>query len=126
MVEPIIKNQAEVVLGSRFLGKTIALPLSRKIVLKLGIVFTNVFSGIKVNDTHNGFRALSKKALQFIKLKQPRMAHASEILDQIARYQLGYVEVPVTVVYDSYSKKKGQSLWNTISIMIDILMQKFD
>jgi hypothetical protein len=49
------------------------------------------------------------------------MAHASEILAQIARSGLGYVEVPVTIVYTQYSLQKGQRVSNSVSILIDLL-----
>lgn len=126
IIRPIQNEKAEVVLGSRFLGKTQNMPPLRKLFLKVAIVFTNIFSGIKVNDTHNGFRAFSKCAINLIKIRQPRMAHASEIIDLIAKNKLKYVEVPVTVIYDEYTKKKGQSLWNSFNIIVDILLQRFE
>ena len=70
-------------LGSRFLGKAIGLPWSRWLVLKLGMLFTRMFSQIRVTDTHNGFRAFSRPPRRALRITQNRMAHASEILDQI-------------------------------------------
>jgi hypothetical protein len=49
------------------------------------------------------------------------MAHASEILQQIAKSRLPYVEVPVTIDYTTYSKAKGQRLSNSISILFELL-----
>lgn len=126
MIEPILKNQADVALGSRFLGKTINMPFFRKFVLKIGIFFTWIFSEIKLTDTHNGFRALNKKALHFINISQDRMAHASEIIDQIKRKKLSYVEVPVTVKYNLQSKKKGQKNRHSINIFIDLVSKKLN
>ena len=121
---PLLEKKVDVVLGSRFIGKTIHMPLFRKIVLKVGIFITHILSGVVLTDTHNGFRGFSRKALQTITITQPRMAHASEIIDEIARHKLSYIEVPVTVTYDIYDKKKGQSSLNAINILVDILMKK--
>jgi hypothetical protein len=49
------------------------------------------------------------------------MAHASEILQQIAKSRLSYVEVPVTVDYTAYSRAKGQRLSNSVSILLELL-----
>ena len=124
LVKPIILGQAEVALGSRFLDKKSNVPFLRKLVLKAGIIFTRITSGLKVTDTHNGFRALSAKAAEAIDITQDRMAHASEILDEIARHKLRYVEVPVTVRYTRESLEKGQSSLNSVRIVWEYLTGK--
>lgn len=124
LVKPIILGQADVALGSRFLDKKSNVPFFRKLVLKAGIIFTRITSGLKVTDTHNGFRALSAKAAEAIDITQDRMAHASEILDEIARHKLRYVEVPVTVRYTRESLEKGQSSLNSVRIVWEYLTGK--
>ncbi len=124
IIKPVLDKKVEVVLGSRFLGKTVNMSPVRKYILKLGILFTWIFSEIKLTDTHNGFRALSNKALNLIEINQNRMAHASEIIDNIVRKNLSYIEVPVTVKYDDYSKQKGQSNFNSIKILLELILNK--
>lgn len=119
VIDPIIKNKAQVVLGSRFIEKdsTINMPVKRKLLLRLATIFTSLTTGLKLTDTHNGFRALSKSALDKIYLRQNRMAHASEILSLISENNLSYVEVPVTIRYTDYSLRKGQKMTNIINIL---------
>lgn len=124
VIKPIINKKTEVVLGSRFLGKTVNIPFSKKLTLKAAVIFTDIFSNIKLTDTHNGFRAFSKNALNKIFINHSGMAHASDIIDQIKRYNLKYQEVPVTVLYTDYSLKKGQSIFNSIRILLDLLFEK--
>jgi len=126
IIRPILDQQADIVLGSRFLGKTVNMSHVRKYVLKLGILFTLIFSEIKLTDTHNGFKALSEKALNSIEITQNRMAHASEIIDEIKRNNLSYVEIPVTVKYNDYSKQKGQSSLNSIKILLELISRKLN
>jgi len=122
VVEPIRAGRADVVLGSRFLGQTVGLRPSRWLVLKLGVVFTRLVSRIRVTDTHNGYRALSRHAAQTIRIQQDRMAHASEILDQIQDHGLRYCEVPVTIRYTEETMTKGQSSWNALKIVGQFLL----
>ena len=122
LVEPVLTSKADVALGSRFLGQTVGMPRTRWLVLKLGVLFTRVFSRIKVTDTHNGFRALSRAAAAQIRITQDRMAHASEILDQVRRHGLRYCEVPVTIRYTSETMAKGQSSWNSLKIVGQLLL----
>ena len=119
---PVEKGEVEVVLGSRFLDNKTKVPFFKKLTLKGGIMFTRLFSGIKLTDTHNGFRALSRKAAQEIDIKQDRFEHASEIIDEIARKKIRFKEVPVTIVYSKYSMAKGQSILNSIKIVLRLLL----
>jgi glycosyltransferase involved in cell wall biosynthesis len=122
LTAPILTGRADVALGSRFLGQSVGMPWSRWLVLKLGVLFTRVFSRIHVTDTHNGFRALSQTAAARIRITQNRMAHASEILDQIRSHRLSYCEVPVTIRYSSETMTKGQSSWNSLKIVGQLLL----
>jgi len=116
LVVPIRSGRVDVTLGSRFLGSASGIPKSRRIILKLGVLFTRLFSRIQVTDTHNGLRAFSRPAAKRIRIFENGMAHASEILDEIYRLNLRYEEVPVAVRYSGESLKKGQSSWNAIRI----------
>ena len=93
------------------------MPPARWLVLKLAVVFTRIFSRIRVTDTHNGLRALSRRAAQQIRITHNGMAHASQILDEIGPLGLSYREVPVTIHYSLEAIKKGQSSWNCFRIV---------
>lgn len=123
MIEPIRSGEHDVTLGSRFLGTSNATAI-RKFILKGGIWFTYLVSGIKLTDAHNGFRVLSRDAAAKITITQDGMAHNSQIIDQIAVHGLRYVERGVTVRYTEYSKSKGQSSWNALKIARDVLINK--
>ncbi|MFI4876374.1 MAG: glycosyltransferase family 2 protein [Blastopirellula sp. JB062] len=122
LVEPVRRGEVDVALGSRFLGDAIDMPRSRRMLLKGAVWFTRLFSQIAVTDTHNGFRALSRKAAQTIRITQNRMAHASEILDQIREFQLRYCEVPVTIRYNVATLDKGQSNSAAVKIAAQFLL----
>ena len=116
----------DVVLGSRFLkgGKAENIPSSRRFALKLATIFSKWITGLKITDTHNGFRVITKSAAAQIKITHIGMAHASEILSQISKLDLKYCEAPVTIRYSEYSNKKGQSLLNLINILWDIWTER--
>lgn len=124
VVAPVAAGTADVALGSRFLGRTVGMPITRRITLKLAVLFTRVVSQIRVTDTHNGFRALSREAAQKLRIHQDRMAHASEILDEIRRLGLRFTEVPVTIRYTSASLAKGQSSLNAFRVAWQFLIGK--
>jgi glycosyltransferase involved in cell wall biosynthesis len=124
MVDALAQNDADFVLGSRFLGGTVDLPPSRRLLLKAATSFTRMTSGLAVTDTHNGLRAMTRRGAGAIRLRQNRMAHASEFLNQVAASGLKYVEAPVTIEYSRYSLAKGQKLSDSLSILVDLSAQR--
>jgi glycosyltransferase involved in cell wall biosynthesis len=124
LVRPIVEGTADIALGSRFLEHAAGVPATRRVLLRLAVTFTGVMSGIRLTDAHNGMRALSRRAASQIELQLDRMAHASEIIDQLVRTGLPLVEVPVTVRYTPYSLEKGQRAGNAARIVWDYLLNK--
>ena len=124
VVMPVLRGECDVVLGSRFHDHRSNVPWVRRLVLRGGIWFTRLVSGIKVTDTHNGFRAFSRRAAEMIEINQDQMAHASEILDEIARRRLRYCEIAVRIRYNDYSQQKGQSSLASLRIVWDFLFEK--
>ena len=124
LLHPIVDGFADVVLGSRFLGKAENMPLSRWVVLKCGLVFTRWTSGLKLTDTHNGLRAFSRRAAQHVRFINDRMAHASELMDLIRKNKLHYLEVPVHVRYTEQTRKKGQSGLNAPGYRVGLFSVK--
>jgi glycosyltransferase involved in cell wall biosynthesis len=124
MVHALMEHNAEVAIGSRFLGKAVGIPLARRMLLRFAVLFDRLTTGLKVTDAHNGLRVFTRGAARKIKITQNRMAHASEILDQIARHKLRYVEVPVTISYTDHSLAKGQTLLGAADIVGDLVLGK--
>jgi hypothetical protein len=50
------------------------------------------------------------------------MAHASEIVSQLGKMKLPWKEFPVEVLYTDYSKAKGQSVFNSVNILVDLIV----
>lgn len=124
LVAALRSAKADVALGSRFLGRTVSLPWAREIILKLAVVFTRLTTGLKVTDAHNGIRVLTANAARKLRIRQNRMGHASEIIHEIARLRLNYIEVPVTIVYSEYSLAKGQKSGNLVNILSELFLSR--
>lgn len=120
MVLRLESEPLDVVLGSRFLDGQTTVGWSKRLVLWLAVIFERAGTRLKLTDAHNGLRAFTRDAAARIEITQNRMAHASEIVSQISRKKLRYAEQPMRVLYTPYSRAKGQSLWNSINILIDL------
>jgi|SRR5271166_2305989 len=125
MVEALHRAGADVAIGSRFLGGTEAMPWFRRLALQAAVIYTRASTGLHVSDAHNGLRVFTRRAASSIQIRQNRMAHASEILDEVARCGLRFVEVPVHIRYTAYSIGKGQKLSGAFEILIDLMSGRF-
>ena len=101
LIQPIVNNAADIVIGSRFIGEIKSqIPIYRKIGMKIIDKIANSNIDTKISDTQSGFRAYSKKAIASISISEDGMGAGAEILIDGASKQLRIVEVPIKVRYD--------------------------
>lgn len=124
LVEPLVGGKADVVFGSRFLGKKSNIPSTRKVFLRLGKLFMRAMYAVEMTDPQSGFRALTAGAARSICITQRGMAHCSEIIEEVHRKGLRFVEVPVVIKYTNYSLQHGQSNLNAFRIAGRLLWKK--
>jgi glycosyltransferase involved in cell wall biosynthesis len=123
MVKALHEHELDVVIGSRFLDNRTQLGWAKKLVLKTAALYTRVTTGMALTDAHNGLRVLDRGLVEKVKLTQNRMAHASELIDQIGEHKSSWQEYPTHIVYTEYSKSKGQSLLNSVNILVELLFR---
>jgi len=121
LIKPIIHEDYEIVLGSRFLEKKSKIPwIKKNLLFPLGHLVNKIFFKIKLTDPQSGFRAMSRDAVQKIKIEQDQMAHCSEILHKAFKYKLKIKEVPMTVIYHRFGNNFGGGL----KILKDLIFRK--
>ena len=112
-------READIALGSRFLGRVEGATRRRVLLLWAAVVLSNRLSRLKLSDAHCGLRAFRAAAAPRLRLTQNRMAHASELLHKVKASGLRVVEVPVTVRYTEHSMTKGQSGFQVVRVLFD-------
>ncbi len=97
---PIKNQQADIVIGSRFLEKNKHVPGYRKIGIKAITKVTNAYSGKELTDSQSGFRAYTKKVLEECTPSETGMGVSTEILMKAFKNNFKIVEVPIVVLYE--------------------------
>jgi glycosyltransferase involved in cell wall biosynthesis len=123
LVQVLREGDADVVFGSRFLDGRTRPGLLKRLVLKAAIVYSNVVTGIHLTDAHNGLRAFTRRGAAVLDIRQNGMAHATEIVSQVSRAGLRHTEHPVHILYTDYSRSKGQSLFNSVNILVELMFK---
>ena len=105
MVAPILSGEADVVIGSRFLGTKSKIPWYRQIGQAVLTHMTNLASGLAVTDSQSGYRAFSIAALTQLTFGSQGLGVESEMQFLIQRSNLRVVEVPIHVHYLDAAKR---------------------
>ncbi len=131
MVAVAKAGPVDVVLGSRFLSsiaesgpQAAGVPLLKRMILRSAARVGPAARRLRLTDSHNGLRVLSRPVARDLRITMNGMAHASEIVSYLARSGWTVVEAPVCVRYTAYSRSKGQSLINGVNILFDLSVRQ--
>jgi glycosyltransferase involved in cell wall biosynthesis len=109
LIQPLLKGEADVVYGSRFIGKE---QQDESWVHRAGnAVLTgasNLFSGLKLTDMETCYKAFSREVLKDIEIEQDRFGIEPEITAKLARRGYRFTEVPIS--YDSRGYDEGKKI----------------
>ena len=105
LVEPIAKGQADLAIGSRFLGKGDGVPGYRSVGIKVITNLSNRASDSNITDAQSGFRSYNRRALELVLPSDMGMGASTEILLKAGQGGLRVVEVPIVVSYSGKSSR---------------------
>lgn len=111
-------RSADVVLGYRQLNRRMPL------IFRCGNGFINLVTfllfRIRIRDTQCGFRAFTRKAYGKLRWNAPDYSMESEMVANVGKFQLRYVEVPIRTIYaDRY---KGTTILDGVRIVFDMVL----
>jgi len=120
VLAPVLQGEADVVVGSRFLGADSRIPGYRVLGQKILIIATNLGSGLRLTDCQSGFRAFSGKAVSTLRFTRTKVGDVEcETQFLIKENRLRVTEVPIVVSYDDGAKRNPvvQGLGNLITVL---------
>lgn len=116
--QPIIKGQADVVIGVRNFND---MPEVKKVSNQLMNLITRIFYGANVRDSQSGLRAFNRKAAVALDIESREYGISSEIIREIKRKELKMEEVPIETIYTDYALAKGTNLKVGIKILVRMI-----
>jgi len=100
VVAPIIEDEADLVIGSRFLDESEKeVPQYRKVGIKVITKITNASIKKQLTDSQSGFRAYSKKVVDDLNPSEMGMGISTEILIKATTKNFRITEVPIKILY---------------------------
>ena len=125
MVNLAREEGLDAVIGTRFAKKEHYhnIPIFKKLILRLAVIYESFFYSIKLTDAHNGLRVISKKIAEknILPIKNHDMAHATEISYKLFKSKCRLREYPIKV---EYNNKRSQNPLNAVNIAIFNLFRR--
>ena len=125
MFEYLKKGSHQIVVGNRFKDEEAIneIPILKRIILNLATKYERIFYSVKLNDSHNGLRILTRKIVSenILPIKNHNMAHATEIVYKASKAVKYIPEFKINIKYQG---KRSQHPINAINIVIDNLLNK--
>ena len=100
VLDPILKEEADIVIGSRFLVENKEMPSYRKTGIKMITKLANTALDKQITDSQSGFRGYSKKVLSAISPSESGMGVSNEILIKASKQGFKIDEAPIKVSYE--------------------------
>ena len=93
-----ISEGSDLVIGSRKIRRS-NIPSYRHVGQKVLSYLTRILSRAQLSDTESGFRALSRKAISEIQLKESGFAIEAEMISAATAKGLRVTEIPISIIY---------------------------
>ena len=101
VIKPIVNQEADLVIGSRFLDESEKeVPQYRKVGIKVITKITNASIKKQLTDSQSGFRAYSRKIISELNPSETGMGVSTEILIKASSKNFRIVEVPIKIIYE--------------------------
>ena len=101
VIKPIANEEADLVIGSRFLDESEKeVPQYRKVGIKVITKITNASIKKQLTDSQSGFRAYSRKIISELNPSETGMGVSTEILIKASSKDFRIAEVPIKIIYE--------------------------
>jgi glycosyltransferase involved in cell wall biosynthesis len=124
VLQELMKNKSDIVIGSRLINAE-GMPWYRVMGNKGLSFFTFLLFGLWIKDSQSGLRSFNRNALERITFHSNNYTYNSELMWRIKQNRLSVKEVPIKAIYSEYSLAKGQSNWEVVHIVRQLLKYRF-
>jgi glycosyltransferase involved in cell wall biosynthesis len=123
VVEPVLKDEVDLCIGSRFEIYENA-PFLRVIANKLLTLITIFFSSTRITDSQSGMRAFKTDKFRQMNLSMDYYSFCSEMFVEARKLDLRIKEVPIKMIYTEYSQGKGTHIFTPFFIIKDLIFKR--
>jgi glycosyltransferase involved in cell wall biosynthesis len=121
IIQPILTDNADMVIGSRYLNPSRSTPMYRRFGQKALDIATNMGNKVKISDTQSGFRAIQCSKFDIESFKSEGYNIESDMIHYFKKHHLRILEVPITVRYEVPNKHKKNPVYHGLDIIMHFI-----
>jgi len=122
LVEPIVRNEADVVYGSRFRGEAARIQFFwHALANKLLTLIADVLNDLNLTDLTTGYKVFRTDIIQSIPIRSNRFGFEAEITAKVAKLRCRLFEVPVSYAGRTYEEGKKVTWRDGIALVLTSL-----
>jgi glycosyltransferase involved in cell wall biosynthesis len=122
LIYPILNDQADLVIGSRYLYKrNVAAKRLNVFGVKLFNLIIQMFIGVHVTDSQSGYRAMKRDVLEIQHLKSCGYEIETEMLVKTAKSRFRVLEMPISFKQRTYGASGVDFLHDGFRIFVSIV-----
>lgn len=121
VIEPVLNDQCDLAIGSRYCAGATETPLYRRFGQKLLDMLTAGPSGTRLSDTQSGFRVMSPDAISRINIRTDGMGVESEMISTATDRNLSIREVPIDVRYEGVDGQTHTPIRHGLEVVLFLL-----
>jgi len=122
LIDPILKQRAEVVFGSRFIGAHRCFLFTHYMGNKLVNLIANILYNTNLTDFMTCYKAFKTGALKSVTITSNRFGFEAEITGEVFRRQYKVYEVPISYSGRNYSEGK-KIKWTDFFVVLSWLLK---
>jgi glycosyltransferase involved in cell wall biosynthesis len=123
VLTPILQNQADLVIGSRYLKqKDVAARKLNAFGVQIFNFLIQMLTGVAVTDSQSGYRAMKRAVLKNQQLKSGGYEIESEMLVKTAKEDFRVMEVPISFEQRTYGRSGVDPVNDGFKILLSILI----
>ena len=123
VMAPVLQGQSDLVIGSRFMGKSNNVAAYRRFGIWVITALYNVGAAVTVADAQSGFRAYGRQALETLSITENGFGFSVETLVEARRAGLRICEVPISCFYHSESHSLNPVV-HGVTVALDVVRQR--
>ena len=122
LIEPIVRGDADVVYGSRYLdNQQPADSWLHRFANRAITETSNLFTGLRLSDMETCYKAFRRDVIRGLKLRQNRFGFEPEVTARLARRRYRIVETPIAYNARGYAAGKKIGVLDAFSALYCIV-----
>lgn len=123
VIKPILDGEADVVYGSRFIGKIKKMKFLNRMGSTILNILTSILYGIKITDQFTAYKAFKINLIRSLNLRCRGFEFCSEVTNKLLKRGIKIKEVPISYSGRTFEEGKKGGSWKDFFVALFYIIE---